>query len=346
MIDFNAMVLTPALVEAAAGLQFANGADIVQFFQSATGKDFIDWFNANCAQKGAWAGKAIGAGADVKQRFEQIWNNIPVIFDSPAINLLQFTALMSILVNEVGKELLPVTELCGTAQYPGLAYPFDTIPGLKNSYNNASQGNKLAGDLFFDDEDFWNAHGTRLGADLVRSNSGMKAQWNGTIYPQTIFATAVEPDTGFVHQADFFKFRGRGFIQCTWRGNYKPIVQFVQGYTGDQAIISRYKNTWAGKDPDLVCTISSNDDWDALFQNTDLIVASRAIALHSRSSGNYLQLSTDPTVLTATTITPGSFYNMGRRINGGSAYAELFTERVVQLLNTLNYTGAAAAVSS
>ena len=346
MIDSNAMVLTPALVKAAAGLKFANGSGIAQFFQSTTGKHFIDWFNANCAQKGAWAGKAIGAGADVTQRFDQIWNNIPIIFDSPTINLLQFTALMSILVNEVGQQLLPVTELCGTAQYPGLAYPFDSIPGLKISYNNSTQGNKLAGDLFFEDQDFWNAHGTRPGADLVRSNSNLKAQWNGTLYPRTIFPTAAEPNTGFIHQADFFKFRGRGFIQCTWRANYKPIVQFVQGYTGDQAIILRYKSAWAGKDPDVVCTISSNEDWDALFQDTDLIVASRAISLHSRSSGNYLQLSTDPTVLTANAMTPGSLYNMGRRINGGIAYAELFTERVVQLLNTLNYTGAAAAVSS
>jgi hypothetical protein len=340
------MVLTPGLVEAAVGLEFANGSGIVQFFQSATGKHFIDWFNANCARKGAWAEKAIGAGTDEKQRFEQIWNNIPIIFDSSSINLLQFTALMSILVNEVGQALLPVTELCGTSQHPGLAYPFDSIPGLKSSYNNSSQGNKLAGDLFFDDENFWTAHGTRVGADLVRSNSTLKAQWNGTLYPRTIFPTAVEPNAGFIHQADFFKFRGRGFIQCTWRTNYKPIVQFVQGYTGDQAIILQYKNAWAGKDPNLVCTISSNDDWDALFQNTDLIIPSRAIALHSHSSGNYLQLSTDPTVLTATAMTPGSFYNMGRRINGGSAYAELFTERVVQLLNTLNYTGVAEVVTA
>src|SRR5438309_11553579 len=141
------MVLAAAIVEAAAALQFKNGTEIAQFFQTVTASHFIDWFNASCARKGAWADKAIGTGSDVKQRFQQIWDNIPMIFDSATINLLQFTALMSILINEVGQQLLPVTEACGTAQYPGLAYPFDSIPGVKGSYNKASQGNKLAGDL-------------------------------------------------------------------------------------------------------------------------------------------------------------------------------------------------------
>ncbi len=332
-----------AIVEAAAAVQFKNGAEIVQFFHAVTGNHFIDWFNAACARKGAWADKAVGTGSDVKQRFQQIWDNIPIIFDSATINLLQFTALMSILINEVGQQLLPLTEVCGTSQYPGLAYPFDNIPGIKSSYNNASQGNRLAGDLFFDDQDFWTAHGTRAGAAMVRAKAMLKSQWNGASYPRTLFPTAVEPESGFIHQADFFKFRGRGFIQCTWRSNYKPIVQFVQGYAGDHPVLLSYKNAWAGKDPDLVCTISSNDDWDALFQKTDLTVASRAIALHSNGCGNYLRLSTEPAILTASTTIPGSLYNMGHRINGGSAYAEQFSGRVVQLLNTLDYPGGTTA---
>ena len=69
--------------------------------------------------------------------------------------LLQFVALMSIFTNEVGAELQPVSELSGAG---GLAYTFDAIPSKKMSYNS-TVGNRLAGDLFFDDQAFWQAHG-------------------------------------------------------------------------------------------------------------------------------------------------------------------------------------------
>lgn len=244
---------------------------------------------------------------------------------------------MSILINEVGRQLLPVTELCGNSACPGLAYAFNDIAGLKRSYN-LGQGNKPAGDLFFDDPHFWGAHGHLAGAELVRSRPNDKTLWNSGVYPQQLFPTSLDPtQSGFIQQADFFKFRGRGFIQVTWRANYKPIVAFVQNYSGEHGVILQYKSAWQSSDPDVVCTISSNHDWDVLFQQTDFIVASRAIGFHNHSSGNYLQLSSDPGVLTSPSTTPGSFYNMGHRISGGDSYARLFSERVAQVLNTLNY---------
>ncbi len=331
------MPLTGPVVQAANALHFHSGSEIVSFFQAATGAHFIDWFNANCARKQAWAGKAIGSGQDVKSRFQQIWDNIPAIFDSGAINLLQFVGLMSILVNEVGAQLMPVTELCGSAGCPGLAYPFNDIPGVKRSYN-LGQGNKPAGELFFDDQHFWEAHNHLAGSDLVRAAPNAKELWNGAVYPQNLFPTSLDPvQTGFIQQADFFKFRGRGFIQVTWRANYSRIVAFVQNYTGTNTLILQYRTAWETLDPDLVCTITSNHDWDALFQQTDFVIASRAIGLHNRASGNYLQLSSDPELLTAPSPAPGSFYNMGRRINGGNAYATLFSQRAEQVLNVLNY---------
>ena len=332
------MVLPGPVVQAAAALHFRNGGEINSFFEAATRTHFIDWFNANCARKEAWAGKAIGLSAEVKSRFQQIWDNIPAIFDADSINLLQFIALMSILVNEVGAQLLPVAELCGSAGCPGLAYPFNDIPGVKRSYN-LGQGNKPAGDLFFDDQHFWGAHSHLAAAELVRAAPTAKEQWNGAIYPQNLFPTSLDPaETGFIQQADFFKFRGRGFIQVTWRANYRPIAAFVQNYTGTNAVILQYKSAWAALDPDLVCTITANQDWDALFQNTDFAIASRAIGLHNRACGNYLQLSSDPAVLDALSSAPGSFFNMGHRISGGNAYAALFSQRAAQTLRTLNYT--------
>jgi hypothetical protein len=326
------------VVQAAAAAHFRNGNDIAGFFEIAARAHFIDWFNASCAGKQAWAGKSIGSSQDVKSRFQHIWDNIPAMFDSESINLLQFVALMSILITEVGHELSPVTELCGSAACPGLAYPFNDIPGTKRSYN-AGPGNRLAGELFFDDSHYWGAHSHLAGADRVRAAPNARELWNGTAYPQTLFPTSLDPaQTGFIQQADFFKFRGRGFIQITWRANYRRIAAFIQTYSGTNATVLRFKTAWQGLDPELVCTITTNDDWDALFQQTDFIIASRAIGLHNRVSGNYLQLSSDPAVLSALSPGPGSFYNMGHRINGASAYAALFSQRAAQVLHALNYT--------
>lgn len=333
------MTLSPSLVAPATAVTFANGSDICAFFERATRQHFIDWFNSTCAQKQNWAGKRLGPGAAVKANFQQIWDCIPLTFEQPSINLLQFSALMSILITEVGADLLPVTELCGREQYPGLAYAFCEIPGIKQSYNQREQ-NRLAGDLFFADDDFWSAHGTSAGSGLVRAAPQMREMWNGCLYPQNVFPTSLDPnDSGFIQEADFFKFRGRGLIQVTWRSNYKRIVEFVQQYSGNNATLLHYRGEWSGKDPDVVCTISKNADWDALFQNTDSIVPCRAIGLHNQASGNYLALTEDAAALAALSPVGGSLYRMGLRINGSGAYAARFCARVIQLLDTLSYSG-------
>jgi hypothetical protein len=338
LLNSALMTVPSPLIQAAAAVHFRNGTEIVDFFSTTVKSHFIEWFNANCANRQAWAGKAIGTTQDVKSRFRQLWDNIPAMFDSDSINLLQFLALMSILINEAGQRLFPVTELCGSAACPGLAYPFNSIPGVKRSYN-LGQGNRRAGILFFDDPHFWEAHNHLAAASLVRARPNDRELWNGAVYPQHLFPTSLDPaQSGFIQQADFFKFRGRGFIQITWRANYKAIISFVQAYSGSNDTILRYKSAWQALDPDVVCTISANDDWDALFQQTDLIIASRAIGLHNHASGDYLQLSSDPGVLAAQAMTPGSFYYMGHRISGGDNYASIFCQRIAQVLNTLNHT--------
>ncbi|MBV9085797.1 MAG: hypothetical protein JOZ62_24245 [Acidobacteriaceae bacterium] len=332
------MPLNDRLVAAAGSVRFASAADILTFFQTATNAHFVDWFNASCAQKANWASKIVGSSDGVKTRFAAMWDRIPLMFDTPNINLLQFSTLMSVIINEAGADLLPCAELCGRAQYPGLAYAFSAIPGVKRSYNSAPL-NKLAGDLFFDDADFWSAHGTRPAADLVRASPSLHDEWNGSSYPQQ-FPTSLDPAiSGFIQQGDFFKFRGRGFIQVTWRANYKKLVQFVQSCQSGNGTILGYKAAWTGMDPDVVCTISSNEDWDALFQQSDFIIPCRAIGIHNQTCGNYLALAQDLSTLTALNGTPGSFYYAGWRINGAAGYASLLSQRVVQVLETLAYAG-------
>ncbi len=320
---------------AAVAVSFANGRDVVEFFHKKVNTHFVDWFNDKCANREPWRRKCIYATPEVKARFSEIWDHIPAMFGTSSINLLQFSALMSIFVIEAGADLMPVSELCGREGYPGLAYAFSSIPGVKQSYNSC-QGNKPAGELFFNDEHYWEAHGHRPLGDLIRAMPDVQDLWNSAFYPQHLFPSNTDPNrSGFIQQADFYKFRGRGFIQLTWRANYKRVVEHVQNYSGGNEVIASYRAKWAGKDADAVCSASSNEDWDALFQGTDLIIPCRAVGLHSEASGNYLQLSTQADVLNAAKRTAGSFYNMGLRINGGTAYALLFRERVGAILRAL-----------
>lgn len=329
------MELSSSQVAAAVAVSFANGREIVEFFQKNGRTHFLDWFNAKCAGKGPWSGKAIHSTPDVKQRFADIWDHIPLIFGNSPVNLLQFGALMSTLIIEAGAELRPASELCGRDGYPGLAYAFSSIPGVKQSYNSC-KGNKPAGELFFDDAHFWEAHGQRALADLVRAMPDVRELWNGTSYPQHLFPTSTDPlHASFIQEADFYKFRGRGFIQITWRANYKRIVDYVQHYSGENPIVSRYRAKWRGQDPDAVCSTSSNEDWDTLFQESDLEIPCRAIGLHNEASGHYLRLSANAEVLNATKSVAGSFYYAGLRINGGAAYAGLFRERAITLIDAV-----------
>ncbi len=326
------MELSASQVAAAAAVSLANGRDVVDFFQKNTKAHFIDWFNGHCALKGPWAGKAIRSTPEVKKRFAEIWDHIPLMFGSASINLTQFGALMSSVIIETGAELRPVSELCGREGYPGLAYAFSNIPGVKQSYN-ACKSNKPAGELFFNDPHFWDAHGQRPLGDLVRAMPDVQELWNGDFYPQHLFPASTDPQhAGFIQEADFYKFRGRGFIQVTWRANYKRLVEYVQSYDGENETVRHYRAQWHGKDSDAVCSASSNEDWDTLFQNTDLVIPCRAIGLHNDASGHYLRLSSDAGTLNATHEAAGSFYNMGWRINGGRAYAAAFRDRAIRLV--------------
>lgn len=327
--------LTEAAARLASELLFTTGAAVDGFFLARTRLTFIDWFNGRLSGSSLWRGRGLSNSPSVRARFSTIWDLIPTLFGEPSASLVQFCALQSILINEVGRDLLPVTEACGSAGYPGLAYPFSDIPGVKQTYNSAPL-NRLAGELFFADDAFWTAHRAKPLASAIRNHPELRAAWNATTYP-SLFPTSLDPAlTGFVQEADFFKFRGRGFFQATWRANYKGIIGWIQQYQGNQATVARYASLWKGQDADAIATISSNDDWDVLFQQSGLVVASAAIALHNRASGNYLLLAHDAETLSLRKDRPGTLFRMGYRISGSEAYAALFQDRVIEMLNALN----------
>jgi len=322
-----APVSTPAPAAPTVPADFATAADIDAFFRQRTGQDFLDWFHATQAGRGAWAGKDVRRDAETRRRFAQFWDGAAAnVFGQPRIRLEQFVALQSIFINELGGLMAPITERMGRSGHPGMAYLFDRIPDVKRSYNVAP--NKTALECF-NDAEFLAAHSALTpGSRLVRTTN---AAWGGTTWP------AGEPTdmaaAPFIAQADFCRFRGRGMIQTTWRDAYGAIVRWVQAYTGTQAKVVQFRTAWTGQGVERVLSRSSNADWDDLFQNSDYVIPWAGIHLHATRAGGYLAISPDAATRLGTA--QGSFHNMGRRISGSGTYGALFKRRCVQILDAL-----------
>jgi hypothetical protein len=343
--------LSPRAFETHSAHSFASAVQLDLFFKTKTGADFVDWFNQRLAGKGAFADRRIrpDAGEDisvVKREFAEFWDTIPVVFAKPAISLFDFAALMCITINETGGRFRSRTEICGRGakdstgrRHEGVSYAFDRLPNIKKSYNTLA-GNRTARACFCDPV-FCLAHRDLALADQlsgVDDPTKVSAVWDGELYPFEQFPVVEDLEqTGFIMQADFYKFRGRGPIQITGRAPYRKLVAFIQSYTGPNTVLQEYKAKWQTLTPDEACSASRDSDWDEIFREKMIVPhALRAYADLAVPSKNMFSMQLDLDKLNAPTRQAGSFFSVGRIISGTDDYAKnKYLPRVVEMLEAL-----------
>ncbi len=314
--------ITQTFVDAALAVRFSNAASIDQYYVDRFKQPFLDWYHRT-------VDATQPKDAEVKKRFAAFWDSFTGILGG-TVWLLQQVTLHEVFRKEGNGDMRPRGEKVGTAGHRGIAYLFDKVPGIKRSYNTGP-GNLTAGRLF-NDAEFLAAHGNLpLGNQLAHTQD---AAWKGDVYPQTTTPTDDDPAvTGFVLEADFSKFRGRGLIQTTFRSNYAKLIAWVQAYQGTKPVIREFQDAWKGATADSVATRSRLADWRRLFEESDFEIPAHAIRLHNASSGRYLDLGETASVVNGPGA--GSIFNVGKRINGGDGYGHDLAARVVKVCNAL-----------
>lgn len=346
-LDFNDTALIAAtttsvpdfdetVVAACAGISLKNASDILT--QCCAGHStFFSWYNATFRNVPAIANTKHypSTDADMKNtRFKNFWDQIPIVFDRPQINAIEFCALTAINIEETDGDLSAAPEGMWPLNKPhgGLAYAFDRIPEThKLSYNKSDLGRDALS--LFKDQIFVTAHRARAGSDKILNRpGGIDPRWAGDVWPADVSANPVVNINGFVMQADFYKFRGRGVIQTTWRNDYKPLIEYIlSDKVAANANLSQLAAHWKAAAPgglsggsliDAIATLSTNEDWDSAF-GEDILLA-KALEIDSVNKSRYLNsLATDFNVLNADNRTKGSLLYFAAHINGPAYQARV-----------------------
>jgi hypothetical protein len=339
---------TQAVADACAAISLRNSTDIASVFDGQGG--FFAWYNSVLSVTPAFQhrGRAPNSTA-INQHFAQFWDQIPITFGRSQISMIEFCALMSINIQETTGDLTAAPEEMNgqNRPHPGLAYAFDKISGLKQSYNVAP--NQTAYQLF-NDFYFLKQHAGLTGSATVLNNpGGIDPAWSGQAWPTSYPSTVVDPSVnGFVMTADFYKFRGRGVIQTTWRSDYKLLISYIlSSAASGNLTLATLAQKWTAAVPglsgdaqiDAIATISTDADWTSAFGEPLTLAA--GVSIDNNAKGGYLSLSRDAAVLQADKRTKGSLLYMAAKINGGS-----YPTTVAPMMETMMCTVAGLSQSS
>jgi len=326
-------------IDACAGIKITKAADAL----AACGQDsFYAWYNARFKGHPAFPKKHFPAeDTDAfRKAFTTFWDLISLAFGRESISGLEFCALMGINLQEASGNLAGKNEMVNGSDvpHPGLAYAFDRIPNKKHSYNNGGSNRTCL--ALFSDALFLKAHRQKAGADAILNRpTGIDPKWGGDTWPAGVPTTPDAAMNGFVMEADFYKFRGRGVIQTTWRAGYEDLIRWILGDgAAANPVLAELAKRWQdatkniepAKQVSAIATISSNADWNTAFSQA--ITLAKGIAIFSASKKNFVNgLKKDLATLEGSVTTPGSLRFFASRINGGD-YADTVAPKMKALI--------------
>lgn len=218
--------------------------------------------------------------------FHVVFDHARLLTMGPAMHINEFVALLCIFYNETGGKLASM------AEFGGPAYCFGTNNGKKASYNTPAHGNRRAGTLL-------------LERGFISTPNDV-AIWNSNIWPKPptdsqLYAAALE--------CDFYKYRGHGLCQVTWRDSHIAYV--------DPALALANLGT---------CESLTTAELDqAMLHSPEVYVYAAGLFFNDPQWGGPALAFTRR----------GDFTTLGKRVSGSGSYAVLFDKRCRVLLNNV-----------
>lgn len=333
-------------------IKFKDTSDVDEFFKTNTiYGSFLEFFNATQINNGYFGSfrevahiNAIASPLNANNLL--IMDTITTIWGNGGANFFELFSVWCTSLSE--SRGIPIAEGMSKegSQHPLMAYAYDKIPNLKHSYNTLD-GNKKVSDSLVDPHFQQAFKNYKINKELL-GNKTVSSAWAGEQMPKDKKDYYVPHEQNILTHADFYKFRGRGYIQHTGRPVYRQIIKEIIDLPTTNMIIADVRGRWVktvGKDTEKIATISTNKEWDDLFLRTNGIVASVALKKYYSSIGGLnIDISQGNDIIQKRIFTIGGAPTCGADVvakgfKKGSIqyeYADKNLGRVMQIANSIS----------